>query len=208
MPEIQTADPAVSRAKFERETALYREMEASYRAKGWFLLDATFPEVFVVFAATKVKPPVIVAGVVIDFTNYDLRPPSVRFVDPFTREPLMAKDLRFAMLRRPQVPGATPETVAEMMLQGLPPQNMIQSHGPEELPFLCLPGTREYHDHPAHTGDAWLLHRRSGEGSLHFVLEQIWKYGVNPLEQFQVTFQLTNIAIAGLGPSHPQAIPA
>ncbi|WP_241359668.1 putative metal-binding protein, partial [Escherichia coli] len=66
----------------------------------------------------------------------------------------------------------------------------IQALGPDDIPFLCLPGVREYHDHPAHTGDSWLLHRRSGEGSLHFILESIWKHGVEPLDGFNVMVQV------------------
>jgi hypothetical protein len=76
-----------------------------------------------------------------------------------------------------------PEMLAALAQQGqIQFMNMIQAHGPDEVPFLCLPGVRQYHDNPAHTGDSWLLHRRSGEGSLHFLVEQIWKYGVNPVE--------------------------
>ena len=36
----QYVDPAVSRAKFEREIAEYRSFEADYRARGWFLVKA------------------------------------------------------------------------------------------------------------------------------------------------------------------------
>ena len=204
MPELQSVDPAISRSKFDREIARYRECEEAYRRQGWFLLDARFPEAVVVFSATRLKPAALVAAVVLDFTNYDLRPPSVRFVDPFTREPLRAKDLTIQMLRRPHVPDATPETITLLIQSGqLPLTNLIQAFGPDDFPFLCLPGVREYHDHPAHTGDSWLLHRRSGEGSLHFILEQIWKYGVNPIEQFQAICQ---VKVTGVLPS-AQAIP-
>ena len=203
MPEIQTVDPEVSRAKFAREIERHRALEATYRARGCFLLDADFPQAFVLFATTKLKPPVIPGAVVVDFTNYDLRPPSVTFVDPFTREPVKTKDLRMAMPRRPTVPGATPETIFGMMQQGMPVPNMIQTHGSEEPPFLCLPGVREYHDNPAHTGDSWLLHRGSGEGSLAFILETIWKYGTNPFDQFQLQIQTPMITVV----APAQAIP-
>lgn len=192
----QAADPAVSHAKFDREVAQYRSMEAVHRKRGCLLLDATFPEVFVAFAATKIKPALLVAAVVIDFTDYDLKPPSVRFVDPFTREPLKAKDLRFSMLRRAPPPGMDPNLFATLKGQmPLMPTNMIVSHGLEEEPFICLPGIREYHQNPAHTGDSWLLHRASGEGSLAFIVEKIWTYGVNTIEQvqFQVQVQMADL---------------
>jgi hypothetical protein len=204
--EIQSVDPDVSRAKFAREVADYRSMESTYRKKGWFMLDAEFPQAFVVFAATKLKPSPIIAAVVLDFINYDMQPPSVTFVDPFTREPILAKSLLFQMYRRPVLPGASTETVAAMLQQGaVQPVQMIQSNSLDDAPFVCLPGIREYHDNPAHTGDSWLLHRSSGEGSLAFILEKIWAYGVNPITHFQVQMQV-QAPMLPLGVL-PQAIP-
>ncbi|MDE5446369.1 hypothetical protein GWG65_34415 [Bradyrhizobium sp. CSA207] len=191
MSDLQTVDPEVSRIKFAREVANYRSMESAYRNRGWLLLDAEFPEVFVVFAATKPRPPPILAAVVLDFTNYDLRPPSVTFVDPFTRQPIPAKLLQVQMLRRTAIPGATPETIRALAQQGgVQLTNMIQSNSLEDAPFICLPGVREYHDNPAHTGDSWLLHRGSGEGSLVFILEKIWDHGLKPIEHYQVQIQV------------------
>ena len=200
----QVVDPAVSRAKFDREVADYRKMEATYRKRGWLLLDADFPQAFGAFAAPKLRPAPIVVAVVMDFSDYDLRPPSVRFVDPFTREPLRAGSLQFAMLRRPPMPTATPNTT---MMQPVAVQlsSLVQCNGPEDYPFICLAGIREYHDNPAHTGDSWLLHRGSGEGSLAFILEKIWTYGIEPLSTFQVQVQVQLPGIA-LG-AQPQAFP-
>jgi hypothetical protein len=194
VPTPQVVDPEVSRAKFDREIAAYRKMEATYRTRGWLLLDADFPEACVAFAVPKLRPYPIVAAVVIDFTDYDLRPPSVRFVDPFTREPLVARNLNFSMLRRQSMP---PEMFATMLQQGtVPVTNIVQFSGPDDHPFICLPGIREYHDNPAHTGDSWLLHRASGEGSLAFILDKIWTYGVEPLSTFQIQVQATTLALA------------
>jgi hypothetical protein len=187
VPEPQVVDPAVSRRKFDREVALHRQREAFHRRRGCFLIDAMFPEIFVIFASVRVRPAAVVAGVILDFTDYDLRPPSLTFVDPFTREPLAAKDLGLAMLSRP--PDTDDAALLAMMQAGVPMQNMIQTNGPGSRPFLCLPGIREYHDNPAHTGDSWLLHRGSYEGSLAFILEKIWAHGVNPIEAFLVQAQ-------------------
>lgn len=202
----QVVDPEVSRAKFDREVAAYRQLEATYQKRGWLLLEAKFPEVVVAFAATKLRPAPIVAAVVVDFTDYDLQPPSVRFVDPFTRERLLAANLQFFMLRRPAMPGVAPEAIAALVQQGgVQFSSLLQSNRPDDFPFICLPGVREYHDNPAHTGDAWLLHRGSGEGSLAFILEKIWAYGVEPISTFQiqVQVQLPNIGVAAI----PQGIP-
>ena len=195
--EMQSVDEAVSRTKFEREVAQFREHEDAHRRRGCFLLDATFPQVFVAFAAPRLKPSALVGAVVIDFTNYDLQPPSVTFVDPFTREPLRAADMTMNMFRRPPMPGVPPEMFEQLLASGqIQPAAMIASHGPNECPFLCLPGVREYHEHPAHTGDSWLLHRGSGSGSLHFLVEQILTYGVSPIDQYRVELRPT---VAGFG---------
>jgi len=192
----QVVDPGVSGAKFDREVAAYRDLEPTYRKRGWLLLEAKFPEVFVAFAATKLKPAPIVAAVILDFTDYDLQPPSVRFVDPFTREKLLASNVGFQMFRRPPMPGVPPEAIAALMQQGgIQLSPLLQSNRQDDYPFLCLPGVREYHDNPAHTGDSWLLHRGSGEGSLAFILEKIWTYGVMPISGYQVQLLMPNIPL-------------
>lgn len=203
MTEGQFVDEVVSRRKFDREISRYRELEDVYRGRGWLLLHAAFPRVLVVFATPKVTPPSIVCAVRLDFTNYDLVPPSVTFVDPFTEAALPMKGLGFKMLRLDGMLGASPETLTARVQQGqLAVQELIQAHSPEEIPFLCLPGVRQYHDHPAHTGDSWLLHRCSGEGSLHFILEQIWASGVNPIRspnyQVQVSVKGFSVDLAAL----------
>lgn len=206
MAIAQVVDPEVSRAKFDREVLEYRELEATYQKRGWLLLKAQFPEVVVAFAATRLRPAPIVAAVVVDFTDYDLQPPSVQFIDPFTREKLLHANLSFFMLRRPETPHLPPDAIAAMVQQGgLQFSSLIQCNRPDDFPFICLPGVREYHDNPAHTGDSWLLHRGSGEGSLAFVLEKIWTYGVQPITGFQVQVQLQmpTVTVSAL----PQDIP-
>jgi Predicted metal binding domain len=132
VPTPQVVDPEVSRAKFDREIATYRKVEAAHRNWGWLVLDADFPEACVAFAVPKLRPFPIVAATVIDFADYDLRPPSVRFVNPFTREPLVARNLNFSMLRRQSVP---PEMFAAMLQQGsVPVTNIVQFNGPTTIP--------------------------------------------------------------------------
>ena len=52
----QFVDPRVSRMKFEREIAEYRSYEEDYRARGWFLLKAEWPEVIVSYGFEKDQP--------------------------------------------------------------------------------------------------------------------------------------------------------
>jgi hypothetical protein len=182
----QTVDPSVTRSKFDREVAEFRDLGDTHRRRGWWLLDAEFPRVSVVFAIPQLRPTAVICGVEMDFTNYDLEPPSVRLVDPFTREPYQQKKLPTVLLRRqlmnfqmgpgmPQFAGAVP---------------LMQAHTPDEVPFLCIPGVREYHAHPAHTGDSWLMHRNQGEGTLFHILNTIYQYGVQPITSFGIGHQV------------------
>jgi hypothetical protein len=176
----QAVDPRVSQAKFDREIAQYRALAQEHSRRGWWLIDAEFPKVFVVFATPKLKPPAVVFGAMLDFTDYDFQPPSVRLVDPFTREPYKARELP-SVLRR--IVPAVPQVGGFIMAAD---QQLMQAAQPDEIPFLCLPGVREYHDHPAHTGDSWLLHRGGTEGSLHFILDVLYRYGVQPISEYAV----------------------
>ena len=188
-------DPAVSEAKFNREVADFRKLENEYREKGWWMLRAKFPEVSVVFVSPKLTPPSVLFGVELNFENYDLWPPSVRLVNPFTRIPYTYDKLAFKLLRLVPVQ-APPGQAGQMMAQ----QPLMVAHRPDQIPFLCLPGVREYHDHPAHTGDSWLLRRGKGEGTLNFILTQVFTYGVEPINslQFAMNISVTGFNVGGV----------
>ena len=183
-PTEQYVDPAVSRAKFDRELAEYRSVEADYRGRGWFLIKAHWPVLEVLLASRKTKPPAVVTAVRFDFTNYDAEPPSVRLIEPFSGRCLTSNQLPTRLPR--MVPGP------ELNLPGGPKgrlntsHDLMQAHAPEELPFLCVPGVKEYHDHPGHSGDPWELHRPAGEGRLVHLLAVISRYGLEPVKGFNV----------------------
>lgn len=179
----QYTDPAVSRMKFDREIAEYRALAMEYGKRGWFLVHADYPHVLVVLSAPQTKPPVVVMGVAFDYTNYDAAPPSVRLVDPFTARPYKFSELPTQLMRAlPQqqlpLPGAG-EGMPQLIVQQQQPY--MQAHQPEDIPFLCLAGVREYHEHPAHNGDSWELHRTTGAGRLARLLEVISRYGIEPI---------------------------
>lgn len=187
----QSAEPAVTRAKFDREISEYRAQADEYRRRGWLLLDVDFPRVLVAMAAPQLAPPALVCGVLLDYTNYDAEPPSVRLVNPFTGRPYPEEQLPTRLLR-----SVSPGPIAVPPGFQLPPgaampqvhQPLMQCHQ-GHLPFLCFAGVREYHEHPAHSGDSWELHRRSGAGRLARLLEVIDTYGVRPIADYGV--QLT-----------------
>lgn len=191
----QFVDPSVSRAKFERELEEYRTLESEYRRRGWLLLTAEFPHMLVALAAPQLQPPSVVTGVAFDYTNYDAQPPSVRLVNPFTSEPYTGAQLPTRLNRMVQMQrGALPGLRADVSL--MEPQPLMQFHSPEDVPFLCIVGVREYHEHPAHTGDGWELHRASGAGRLVRLLDIIYRYGVQPLTGYHITLvpQITGFA--------------
>ncbi len=185
----QYVDARVSRRKFGREIREFRARAVDYRARGWFLVDASFPKCVIVMAAAQITPPAIVTGVAFDYTNYDAIPPSVQLVNPFTFEPYLAKDLPIRLDR-----DMTPENAAIQLPPGMPQPKFLQPYmqwqSPDEIPFLCIAGVREYHEHPAHSGDAWELHRASGAGRLIRLLTIISRYGPEAVSQYQSQVQL------------------
>lgn len=187
MVSAQSVDPAVSRRKFDREISEYRTNEAVYRARGWILSQADFPSVVVILCAAGLTPPAIITGVSFNYSNYDAQPPSVRFVNPFTLEPYKGTELPTTLQR--QILSPVPEGLVmpgAARAQLVAHQPLLQSYGADDVPFLCLAGVREYHEHPAHSGDSWDLHRASGAGRLARLLEVIDTYGVRPISGYNI----------------------
>lgn len=180
----QYCDPAVSVTKFDRQIEDFRALRANYEARGWFLVEAAFPTVFVVLGVPQTRPPAILCGVVFDYTNYDAAPPSVRLVDPFTRRPFINRELPTALPKA--LPAQAVEVGVGMNFEIQGAQPLMQAHGDDDIPFLCIAGVHEYHDHPGHSGDAWELHRSTGAGNVVRLLEVIHRYGVEPIRGYGV----------------------
>ena len=188
----QFVDPAVSRAKFDTEVAEFRALEQTYRRRGIFLLRADFPIIVVGLVAVQVRPAPFVTGVLLDYTNYDAVPPSVRLVDPFSDEPYANKDLPTHLLQfRPELMAAAAAAPPVGGVRQIPYVDLLQAEGPDAVPFLCIAGVREYHEHPAHTGDAWELHRASGAGKFCRLVDIIYELGVKTI-MYNVAISLGN----------------
>lgn len=162
-PAHQVVDPAVSRVKFARELKFARALEDEYRRRGCILLRTDFPVVELLFGVPHLQPSPVLFGALLDFTNYDAEPPSVRVIHPWTQAPLHAAECPtpLPVLDDPQKP--------RFLLQAWTAS--------EDIPFVCTPGVREYHRHPGHTGDSWWLRRGRGEGTLPHVLEVLTTHG-------------------------------
>jgi hypothetical protein len=172
-------DPEVSRIKFVAEIDLFKSLRDSYIKRGIWLLKDEFPLALFAFAKA-LNPAAIIFGALIDFTDYDLHPLSVTLVNPFTQIPLKANEVQTRFLRLVPASDANP---------GSTTTSLLMSHS-DNKPFICLPGIREYHDHPAHTGDSWLLHRGNGEGKLHFIVEKLQRYGAEGVFGYNIAMNV------------------
>lgn len=185
----QVVQPEVSQSKFANEIAEFRLLEDEWRKKGVICLKAAFPKINLAFVAHSLRPAPIVFAVSLDFTNYDLEPPSIKFVDPLTGSLLTMREMHVNFY---QVTNGTPQG---LLVPGMPQLQLKQAQqilmgAPNDHPFLCIPGVREYHDHPAHTGDSWLLHRTQGEGKLGFLLDQLYNHSIPFVKSYGVNFNV------------------
>lgn len=186
----------VSRAKLEEELASWRLNEEVYRRRGWILLRADGLIVEVAFigsvAVGDIQLSAVTAAIRLTYDNYDLWPPSLDFIDPRTGD------------------------LAVPPVQALEPvngdvRNALLGHPQTGRPFLCVPGVREYHDHPQHTGDDWLLHRAEGAGRLAVICDIVWRRMVRNV--LGLTVQLQSLPrvgtqlIIGLGQGDVDARP-
>ena len=169
----QVVEESVSRRKFDREVEAWRTNSEAHTRRGILVLETVFPKVFAVFCAPHLQPQLVLFAVELDFTNYDVWPPSVRFLKPFTREPYRPGQLPpFVRIRQTGTP-ANPLAMEHAV--------MHQTLAPDSEAFMCMPGVREYHQHPAHDGDSWLLHRGTGAGTLFEILDKLHEFGVSQI---------------------------
>lgn len=208
MDKATFVDPAVSRRKFDSEVGEWRKRAAEQGRRGIVLVDAEFPKASAVFALPTVRPAHLLFGVELDFTNYDVWPPSLRFVDPLSREPwpngmntpvnvilgaaMMPLFIRF----RPDPAGNLTMEVPVMCQAGTGPA------------FLCMRGVREYHEHPAHSGDSWLQYRGSGVGTLFYLLDKLHEFGIAHVAGMRIGLNYASGGppqIAPAGAADPQA---
>lgn len=179
---VQTIDAEVSKMKFENELNIFLNRQDVHRKNGIILLKATFPDIELLFMAPQLAPSPAVFSVRINFINYDLEPFSVSFIDPFSGELVKANQVLTHFFKKHSVDQ-----------QGnLIKQPLLQFETPDGIPFLCIPGVREYHNHPYHTGDSWLLHRKlGGEGSLGYLIGKLYEYGISALSTFNLQLNLS-----------------
>lgn len=189
MENNQYTQPEITAKKYKVEVDNFKKIFEIWREKGVFLVKEEFPILEFIFHGRKVTPSPLAFAVRIDFSNYDVEPPSVKFICPFTSKLLTRKEVQtqFIQIRKP-----------DHFNPNLPIKNQIQQQdllqgGPDEIPFFCIPGVREYHDHPAHTGDSWLLYRKKGEGTLGFILDQLYDHSIPTITSYKLGLVVTGL---------------
>jgi hypothetical protein len=178
MVDRALVDSGISAKKFKRELDAWKS-NPDARARGWLLLDIdeAFPSVEIAFLAklgvsnAPTFLPAVVCAARLKYDNYDLLPPSLTFIDAVTRLP------------------ARPHVRAIIASPDGPQDVLIDAHPLTGQPFLCLPGIREYHTHPQHTGDDWLLHRPMHTGAIWTVCDRIWRLMVRNVVGLNVAMQ-------------------
>ncbi len=184
---LQYVQPEISRSKFESEMNEFFQIQDVWRQKGVICVKAEFPAAHFIFIAHHLKPPAIAFAVSIDFSNYDVEPPSIVFIDPLKGNPVTRKQLGPIQFIQ-QKAGAMMQ-INGQMLPINQQQDLLVGQG-DEYPFLCLPGVREYHNHPQHSGNPWLLHRTRGEGTLGFLLTKLYDHAIPSMRSYHIQFNV------------------
>ncbi len=175
-------DPRVARRKFERERQRVLDNADLLAARGCFIRTASYPNIDVLFVSLKPVqvitpvsvrtpagealrqvavnyPPLVARPFLarIGLDDFDLRPPSVVFLNPDTKNPLAAHEV----VRGRLVEGQASQVV------------VLTAHPKTGLPFLCLRGIREYHDHVQHGNEDWFRYRT--DFGAFDVIDRIWQ---------------------------------
>jgi len=182
-------DPEVNRLKFDREVGVLVNQRPTLESRGIVMLSSTsYPYVDLLFVPRhpmQAGVPMTQAGSILlpqvqlmmvqvpslagsafkahlDLTDYDLRAPSLELRDPWNDNllpyPTMFRALEFEADRKVHVV-------------------LLDDHPSTHKPFLCIRGIREYHEHPQHSGDDWLLYR--GEMNLFSIAMSIWRVSID-----------------------------
>lgn len=166
---IQYVDIEVTRRKFKKELNEFKELELEYRKRGVFLIEKNDFKLKFLFAIPSLIPSPIAFSVELDYTNWDFEPPSLVLLNPFTGIPLRSNQVGIQFLQWNAEVGK--------------PQPLLVG---QDIPFMCIPGVREYHNHQHHSGDSWFLYRTKGEGKLCDIIEKLIKHSIALINGYSI----------------------
>ena len=182
-------DPEVHRHKYDSELKRLVDQRSTLEQRGIFALESSkYPHVDLVYVSRNILrllfpvqstpghqvPPNSFQSIEIpslaargikarfDLSDFDVRAPSLEFLDPLTDQ-LLPYETMFRALE------FEPKRGAHVVL--------LPDHPNTHKPFLCLRGIREYHEHPQHSGDDWFLYRNTV--SLFSLIMSLWRVTVD-----------------------------
>lgn len=167
----QYVDPGITKAKFDIEIERYFQQYDEWQKKGVFLIREQYPVCEFLFLAPKLFPLSSVFAIRIDYTNYDAEAPSIKFINPYNGQLIKSTEIPVQFKQK-----ATADYIAENPGQDTSAGIQICIAIETESPFICHPGFWEFHHHPLHTGESWILHREKGEGKLYRILQVLYDH--------------------------------
>lgn len=176
---LQYVDIEVTRRKFKKEIDEFKELETEYNKRGVFLIENKDFKLRFLFSVPNLNPSPIAFAVELDYSNWDFEPPSLKLISPFTKMVLKANEVGIQFLQWNNESGQ--------------PQPLLVG---TEIPFLCIPGIREYHKHQHHSGDSWFLYRTKGEGKLCDIIEKLIKHSVALINGYSIKINEFVVATA------------
>lgn len=190
--QMQFVDIDVTKKKFNHLVDDYRQVEQIYRKEGIINLRIEFPYFEFMFMSNEALMQLQVAdgnrvsllnvhrpvpfhlfSIQVDYSNYDLSPPSVKLINPLDSN--RTKSLMFKPWITPDQQDKNNLLHEAFLTQ---PQNILIQDNSGEF-FFCLRGIKEYHEHPQHSGDSWFLYRKEGKGHILNILDQLQLYGIS-----------------------------
>ena len=115
------------------------------KIRGWEVHAATYPLVDVTFTSTERRP----LRVHMHATDWNDTPPSITLL----------------------LPSGEPHPADKLPAQGMFNHS---DHNITGKPFICSPGSQEYHTHTSHTADLWSNYRDKSAFTLPGIVTQIW----------------------------------
>ena len=181
---IQFVDPEVTKIKFNNELQEFKQIEDEYRKKGVICFKVNSLSIYLLFAIPNIIPQPIAFAVIIDYTNWDVEPPSIKFIDPFTEKVLTREEIRINFFQ------VKDKNTIRMLPNGQIGEPDLLQGGNDIVPFFCIPGVREYHKHPAHSGDSWMLYRTKEEGRLCVLIGQLYSHSIAQSSGYAVNMEI------------------
>jgi hypothetical protein len=192
----QFVDPAVTEVKFSKEIEEFKANENGFRKKGIICAQIGRFTIDLLFGVPHLTPAAVAFAITIDYSNWDVEPPSVIFIDPFSGRFLQREEIKVNLW---QVPDKSAVSIQNNQLLGV--LDLLQPQGGDNMyPFVCIPGVKEYHQHAAHSGDSWMLYRSRGEGKLCVLIDQLYRHSIPYIAAYQLHIAQIKAIITGLSP--------